>query len=240
MNACLPGAGLLGQHLPVPRLPVPRPRRPLPRLLVLTDRAQLPTGRCLVETLVECHRAGLEGVVVREHDLEPYARRALLAQLARVPDLWVVSSRLPDPSAHALHLAGHQPAPRPLAGLVRPWGRSCHDRASVDRAAAEGAAWVTLSPFAATTSKPGYGPPLPTAAYAGHRLPVLALGGVTPENAHRAVAAGAYGVAVMGEVMSADRPGDVVAALLSALAEAAARPTHPATSPATSPAEEST
>ena len=229
-------------RVPVPHLPLPHlpgPRRPLPRLLVLTDRSQLPPGRCLVETLVECRRAGLEGVVVREHDLEPYARRALLAQLARVPGLWVVSSRLPDPSAHALHLAEHQPAPRPLSGLVHPWGRSCHDRDGVARAATEGAAWVTLSPYAATASKPGYGPALPPDAYAGHPLSVLALGGVAPENAGRAVAAGAYGVGVMGEVMRADRPGDVVAALLAALAEAPSRPTHDPTAPATTTEEPS-
>ena len=202
-----------------------RPARPLPpRLLVLTDRAQLPPGRCLVETVIECRRAGLRGVVVREHDLEPYARRALLAQLARVRGLWVVSSRLPDPSAAALHLAAHQPAPRPLAGLVHPWGRSCHDRASVARAAAEGAAWVTLSPFATTASKPGYGPSLPPEAYAGHPVPVLALGGVSPGNAARALAAGVYGVAVMGEVMRAERPGDVVAALVAALGPDLAHP----------------
>src|SRR5690606_17944553 len=89
-----------------------RSRAPgVPRVVLLTDRTQLPAEHCLVETVIECHRAGLEAVVVREHDLEPYARRALLAQLARLPGLWVISSRIPDPSAHGLHLAAHQPAP---------------------------------------------------------------------------------------------------------------------------------
>src|SRR5690606_32529891 len=137
---------------------------------------QLPTGRCLVETVMECARTGLEAVVVREHDLAPYARRALLAQLAQIRGLWVVSSRIADPAAHGLHLAAHQPAPRPLSGLLRRWGRSCHSGAEVARAAAEGAAWVTLSPFAASRSKPGYGPLLPADAWTGHEVPVLALG----------------------------------------------------------------
>lgn len=189
----------------------------VPRLVVLTDRGQLPPGRCLVETLIECHRAGLEAVLVREHDLAPYARRSLLAELARLPGLWVVSSRIADPSAHGVHLAAHQPAPRPLATLARRWGRSCHDRDDVERAAADGASWVTLSPWRLTASKPGYGPPLPASAWAGHPVPVLALGGVTPDNAAQARAAGAYGVAVMGEVMRAQRPGDVVARLLEAV-----------------------
>lgn len=189
----------------------------VPRLVVLTDRRQLPPGRCLVETVIECHRAGLEAVVVREHDLEPYARRALVAELARLSGLWVVSSRIADPSAHGLHLADQQPAPRPLAGLARRWGRSCHHRDAVTRAAAEGASWVTLSPWAWTASKPGYGPPLPTSAWGDHPVPVLALGGITPDNAAQARAAGAYGVAVMGEVMRAQSPGDVVARLLEAV-----------------------
>jgi thiamine-phosphate pyrophosphorylase len=85
-------------------------------------------------------------------------------------------------------------------------------------AAAEGAAYATLSPYAATPSKPGYGPPLPTTAFAGHPIPVFALGGITPANVAEARAAGAYGVAVMGAVMRADEPAAVVRSLLEALA----------------------
>jgi len=189
----------------------------VPRLVVLTDRSQLPLGRGLVETIIECHRAGLEAVVVREHDLEPYARHALLTALAELPGLWVISSRIADPAAHGVHLAAHQPPPRPLAGLARRWGRSCHDRADVERASEEGASWVTLSPYGASASKPGHGPPLPVTAWADHPLPVLALGGTTPANAAQARAAGVHGVAVMGNVMRAARPGDVVARILEAL-----------------------
>lgn len=198
----------------------PRPpatRRPrVPRVVLLTDRHQLPLGRGLVETVLECHRAGLEAVVVREHDLDPWARRHLLAELAQLPGLRVVSSRIADPSAHGLHLASHQPAPR-LAAAVRPWGRSCHGTADVTRAARAGASWVMLSPFTTSTSKPGHLPPLPPDVWAGHPVPVLALGGITPANAAAAVARGAHGVAVMGAVMQADDPGDVVSRLLEAV-----------------------
>lgn len=192
----------------------------LPRLLLLTDRSQLPPGRTLVDTLAACRSAGLEGVVVREHDLDSASRSALVAALVDL-GLWVVSSRIAEPSSHALHLAADQPAP---VGATCAWGRSCHSRADVTRAAEQGAGWSTLSPFASTASKPGYGPPLPLRAYADHPVPVLALGGVTPANAARAVDAGAYGVAVMGEVMRAHRPGDVVSALLAALPAPASLP----------------
>jgi len=73
-----------------------------------------------------------------------------------------------------------------------------------------GADYVTVSPVFLTVSKPGYGPALGTdglarivARVAG---PVIALGGVTAANAASCRAAGAQGVAVMGEVMrAADR-----------------------------------
>ena len=74
-------------------------------------------------------------------------------------------------------------------------------------------AWVTLSPYAASASKPGYRPLLSADAFAGHALPVLALGGITPGNAAEARAAGAHGVAVMGAVMRAPDPAAVVARL---------------------------
>lgn len=181
------------------------------RLLLLTDRSQLPAGRDLVTTVRECVAAGLTHVVVRERDLPPAERLRLVAGLAELDGLTVLSSRVPVPGAAGLHLAAGQD--RPATGW---FGRSCHDVAEVDRAAAEGAAYVTLSPFAPTASKPGYGPPVARADYAGdHGVPVLALGGVGPGNAAEALAAGAYGVAVMGCVMRADDPGAVVAGLLA-------------------------
>lgn len=187
--------------------------RPVPRLLVLTDRAQLRPGRSLARTVRECAEAGLEAVVVREHDLDLRLRRALVARLAEIEGLTVISSRLTDPSADGVQLAAHQPA-------VPGWhGRSCHDADDVRRAAAEGAGYATLSPYAASASKPGYGPPVDPAAF-GHDagLPVLALGGIEPGRARAALDAGAHGVAVMGAVMRAREPADVVARLLEEVA----------------------
>jgi thiamine-phosphate pyrophosphorylase len=182
----------------------------VPRLVLLTDRAQLPAGRDLVETVRACAEAGLSQVVVREHDLDEEARHRLVADLAVIDDLVVVSSRLPDPAAAGVHLSADQIAP------VEGWfGRSCHTVEGMHRAHAEGAAYVTLSPFAATRSKPGYGPPVNRDAYAAvGDLPVLALGGVEPGNAAQARAAGAHGVAVMGAVMRSTSPAAIVSRLL--------------------------
>lgn len=184
----------------------------VPRLVLLTDRTQLPPGTDLGTAVRRCVDAGLRCVVVREHDLSPVERRALVADLAGVDGLTVISSRIVDDAATGLHLAAHQERGTGC------WGRSCHSHADVVRAAAQGAKWVTLSPYATSVSKPGHGPPLAPEEFAGHALPVLALGGITPANAAAAREHGAYGVAVMGEVMRAADPARVVRRLLETLA----------------------
>jgi thiamine-phosphate pyrophosphorylase len=200
----------------------------VPRLLVLTDRhAAQAAGRDLVATVAAAVAAGPVTVLLRERDLPRPRRMALgreLADVVRHADarLFVAGdvALARELGAHGVHLAARDPAVA-ADGLVV--GRSCHDHAELDRARAEAADYATVSPVAATPSKPGYGPPLGAdglralAAAAGP-LPVLALGGVTPATAGRWLAAGAHGLAVMGAVMAADDPGAVVRRLLEVLA----------------------
>jgi thiamine-phosphate pyrophosphorylase len=186
----------------------------VPRLLLLTDRSQLHLGRSLRRTLLECVDAGATHVVLRELDEDPAAREALATALVSA-GATVIAAHTPLPAAVGLHLPAG--APWVSGPLV---GRSCHSAAEVRAAAAEGAAYVTLSPFAPTASKPGYGPSLTPAEYAeaaSAGIPVYALCGITSDNAAAAIAAGAHGVAVMGEVMRAEDPAAVVRALLAAL-----------------------
>lgn len=197
----------------------------LPRVLLLTDRSQLPLSRSLTQTVAECVDAGLTHVVLRELDLPRDQRTATLACLADL-GVTVLSAHELLPGAGGVHLAADRsgresgrdrltsPAsPDGYAGLR---GRSCHSGAEVAVAAAAGCDYVTLGPFAPTPSKPGYGPPLPASEYVGHALPVFALGGISVANAAAAREAGASGVAVMGAVMRARDPGAVVRALLEA------------------------
>jgi thiamine-phosphate pyrophosphorylase len=180
------------------------------RLLLLTDRSQLPAGADLVDTVRSCAAAGLTRVVVRELDLDEAERQRLVGQLATIAGLTVVSARTRLTGAAGVHLAAEQPRP-----AVDRFGRSCHDLSGVRRAADEGAAYVTLSPFTASPSKPGYGPPVTREHYAADLgVPVFALGGIEPANAAQARAAGAHGVAVMGCVMRATDPAAVVRELL--------------------------
>lgn len=182
------------------------------RLLLLTDRKQLPLGRDLLPMLADCAAAGASLIVIREHDLPVQARHELLAAVAELPGATAISSRIADPAAELVHLGAGQGVPP-----GRRHARSCHSVDALHRAADDGALYATLSPFTETASKPGYGPPLDRSVFA-HRagVPVFALGGITPANAPAAIDAGAHGVAVMGAVMRAADPAHVVATLLAA------------------------
>jgi thiamine-phosphate pyrophosphorylase len=125
--------------------------------------------------------------------------------------------------ADGVHLAGRDAPARSLSlrtGLLA--GRSCHDATDVRDAIADAVDYVTVSPVYATSSKPGYGPPLgPDGLRALTRIAgatrVYALGGVDAAAVTDCLAAGASGVAVMGAVMRADDPATEVAHILAAL-----------------------
>ena len=180
-------------------------------LLVLTDRTLVPAGRHLVEVVRAAVEGGASHVVLREKDLPRPERAALAAELrAFVPVLLVASD--PSIEADGVHLAAVDLFPVGRPAVV---GRSCHSHADLERAAAEGCDYATLSPIFESTSKPGYGPALGVAALADAPLPVYALGGVDAANARRCIDAGAAGVAVMGFVMRADDPAIAVKELLA-------------------------
>jgi thiamine-phosphate pyrophosphorylase len=189
------------------------------RLVVLTDRT-----RCddLPATVAAAVRGGADAVVFREKDLPPDERRALgeqVAEAAAGAELAVASDLglAAELGATTVHLAAADPWPDTDLAV----GRSCHDAVELSDAADHAADYVTVSPVFATSSKPGYGPPLALDGLADLAMrspvPVLALGGVDPTNAADCLAAGATGVAVMGGVMAAHDPEAAVRDLLAAL-----------------------
>ena len=201
---------------------------PDPPLLVISDRSQarLP----LVELAEAVFRGGCRWFSLREKDLPAEERRALLADLVvlgRHHGATIMAHEDIDAvvatGAAGVHLPGGSDplvARRRLPhGLI---GVSCH---SAEDAAAQfraGADYVTLSPIFLTDSKPGYGPAIGLdllAAAATTAGPVIALGGLGPDNAGQCLAAGARGIAVMGEVMRAADPEAAVRHLLAVLAD---------------------
>ena len=201
---------------------------PAPPLLIVTDRHQ---ARAPLAALAgAAFRAGGRWLMLREKDLDPAARLALLKDLIALGAPYgaavTVNSDLAAAAAAGaagVHLpAGGDPAAaRAALGAAALIGYSAHDQAEAMAAAAAGADYVTLSPVFASASKPGYGPCLGPeglrAAAARVPIPVVALGGVTAANAGSCLSAGAAGVAVMGPVMRAADPGAAVAELLAAI-----------------------
>lgn len=205
----------------------PVARDAVPRLLVLTDRAQCEAaGRTLVDTVAAAVHGGAPAILLREKDLPGPERHELARALAEVTAahgarLLVASDRdlAVEVGAAGVHLASEDPLPD-TEGLLL--GRSCHDATEVVGARDGGVDYMTVSPVAPTSSKPGYGPALGTVgvaalATAAAPVPVLGLGGVTPEDTRAVLDAGAHGVAVMGAVMRAADPSDVVTAFLDVM-----------------------
>ena len=85
-------------------------------------------------------------------------------------------------------------------------GCSVHSLDAAQKREAEGADFVTYSPIYPTASKPGYGPAVGVKCLIEVtevvKIPVFALGGITPDRVDKCLAAGAFGVAVMSGVMS--------------------------------------
>jgi thiamine-phosphate pyrophosphorylase len=202
---------------------------PVPPLLVISDRRQ--ARRPLEEVAEAVFAGGCRWFSLREKDLTPEERRVLLGELVSLgrrfgavvtahEDIEAVAAI----GADGVHVpgGGNPDAVRArLPGALI--GASAH---SADEAAAllrAGADYVTVSPVFMTASKPGYGPALGLEALASVAArspgPVVALGGITPENAAQCIAAGARGVAVMGEVMRSVDPQATVERILRGISD---------------------
>jgi thiamine-phosphate pyrophosphorylase len=192
----------------------------LPRLIVVTDRRLCErSGRSLpdvIEALIGLPLA----VLYREKDLDTADRLRLgRAVAASTSTLLVASDHLlaAQLGAFGVHLSADQPTPAVPPGMLV--GRSCHSADEV-LASADSAHYVTLSPVAASLSKPGYDARITREELdkAASVAVVYALGGITPDNAASWTSSGIAGVAVCGAVLSADDPAGVAGRLVEAVA----------------------
>jgi thiamine-phosphate pyrophosphorylase len=202
-------------------------RLPVPPLLVISDRHQAP--RPLEEVAEAVFIGGCRWFSLREKDLSPEERRRLLGDLVALGHRFraVVTAHedieaVVSVGADGVHLpSGVSPAAARARLPTALIGASSH---SADEAAAllrAGADYVTASPVFLTASKPGYGPALGldglACIVAQVPGPVVALGGITAQNAVLCLSAGAHGVAIMGEIMRSADPQASVECILRAM-----------------------
>lgn len=182
----------------------------------------------LLAQVREAAEAGIDLVQIREPDLSTdrlfdLVTRAVALVSPSHPTRIVVNDRLDvalAAGAHGVHLRGVSvDAPRVREAIARARtgsdageflvGRSVH---GVDEATAAEAAggldYLILGTIFATASKPGLttlaGLDTLRAAARVCRLPILAIGGVTRENARQVVDAGAAGFAAIGLFLGTD------------------------------------
>lgn len=194
-------------------------------LLIVTDRSG--SSIPLVERVLAALAGGARWIWFRDRDLDAVSRKSLaedlIIQVRRMGAGFIVGGDIALAcaiEADGVHLGGAATQKDilsarqhlPSGGLI---GISAHSTAEIDRAAELGVDYATLSPIFATPSKPGYGPALgPTAIQSAGkpRVPVLALGGISPRNTAACRDTGFAGVAVMGGVMRSKDPEQAVRA----------------------------
>jgi thiamine-phosphate pyrophosphorylase len=208
-------------YSPADTIPDPGPSRLL--LCYITDRSQFGgtatenEGRLLAK-ITESAVAGIDFIQLREKDLntremERLARRAVAAIPAGSQTKLLINSRtdvMLAAGAHGVHLpAGDLPASEVRAVLVKTGisfpviGVSVHSPAETAAAEAHGADFTLFAPV---FEKNGMANPLGLQdlhkacrrpRIDGTPIPVLALGGITLENARQCFEAGAAGIAAI-------------------------------------------
>ena len=206
---------------------------PEPIVCLVTDRRMTARGS-LVQEIVDAVGGGVNMVQVREKDLPT---RQLLDLVIRLRDtacdkaLLIVNGR-PDVAfaagADGVHLPSDGMLPSQARLSVGPdvlVGRSVHRRDEIEELRAEPIDYVELGTVFPSRSHPGG----VTCGLKGVRaaaelgVPVLAIGGITSENAAQVVKAGARGVAVITAILGQPRPREAARRLVDAVYEAWAR-----------------
>jgi len=186
-------------------------------LYYITDRKQFGGSAAdqeqkLLEKIQECGAAGVDYIQLREkdlttRDLERLAAKAMAAIPGGSVTRLLINSRIDVAlacDAHGVHLPANSLSPseaRPIfvrAGNSRPViGISTHSAAEVASAEAHGADFAVFGPVfekAGVVSGNGL---LQLAAVTRRSMPVLALGGITLDNAKQCLEAGAAGIAAI-------------------------------------------
>jgi thiamine-phosphate diphosphorylase len=200
--------------------------RPLPRVHAFTDGDILAAADFGIRAAAIAAAGPAVALHARDRDAAA-ARLAAAAQklvaLARPPEAAVFVSGRPDiaaaSEAHGVQLGATDLSPGDARRVLHHgWiGRSVHSMEEAAAALKEGADFLVVGAIYPTLSHPERSPAgvglVREAATLG--LPIIAIGGVTPERAGELRAAGAYGVAAIGSLWRAPDPASATLAMLS-------------------------
>ena len=192
------------------------------RLCLVTDRTQT-RGRDLAGVVAGCLAVGLPAVQVREKDLPALELAALCRRLRESTRehgaLLIVNDRADIALATGADGVQRTHASLAIADIRAVSDRrlrigvSTHSREEAVGAEVEGADWIVFGPVYDTPSKRRYGAPQGLAALervaAAVRIPVIAIGGITPDRVAEVRRAGAHGVAAFSAILAADSPADI-------------------------------
>ena len=200
--------------------------RPLPRVHAFTDGAVLSAG----DFGIRAAAIAAGGPAIALHARHPGGTSAGLAvsarrlvSLARPPEAAVFVSGRADIAAavgaHGVQLGTGDLMPADARRVLpRGWiGRSVHTVEEAGAAVAEGADFLVVGSIYRTASHPEREPagPALVSRTAKLGLPIIAIGGVTPERVAELKEAGAYGVAAIRSLWHAADPAGATMALLS-------------------------
>ena len=162
-------------------------------MLIQVRAKQLPSGSFLTlcDTVVRAAEAYGAAVIVND--------RADLALMS---------------GAAGVHVGQEDLAPRDVRTLLGPTaivGHSTHTQEQLEAAASEPVSYIAIGPvFGTQTKATGYEPigltMVAEAVRLSKGLPVVAIGGITVENAPAVIAAGASAVAVIGDLLVGGDP----------------------------------
>ena len=187
------------------------------RLYLITDR-QLCPDQNVLPLIDEVCAAGIKAIQLREKDLSAREMFRMATDLKKIcaaaQSKLLINDRADiaeGVGADGVHLTSRSmPVPVVRSVLTSPKviGVSIHSLAEAVQAQAEGADFAVFGPVFDTPSKRAYGPPQGleklSEVVQSVTIPVFAVGGIDPQGALKCRECGAWGVAVISSIISAD------------------------------------
>ncbi len=188
----------------------------LSRLILVADRFSDPD---IAKRVLRAVQYGVEWVHLRDHaateDAFEFAAGALISRINQLGSKTIISinSRLSTAKSMGLplHTGVHGPTVGEAFGVLGPdsmIGRSVHSAAEVENARRDGARYVLYGSVYRTRTHPNENAQgtegLAKACEVAGSMPVIAMGGVTPDRVAECLDAGVHGVAVVSAIMQAE------------------------------------